>query len=55
MRARIGRLELGEGLPVRVMGVINVSPESFYKGSVRVTPEEVAKAAVEMESRGPTS
>jgi len=52
MRARIGRLELGEGLPVRVMGVINVSPESFYKGSVRRTPEEVARAAFEMEEQG---
>lgn len=52
MRARIGAVEFGEGLPVRVMGVINVSPESFYKGSVRRTPEEVARAAAEMEEQG---
>jgi len=46
---RLGRVEVGDGLPVRVMGVINVSPESFYKGSV-VLPEkagEVASAMVE--------
>lgn len=52
MRARIGAVEFGEGLPVRVMGVINVSPESFYRGSVRRTPEEVARAAAEMEEQG---
>ncbi|GBC71039.1 Dihydropteroate synthase [Candidatus Calditenuaceae archaeon HR02] len=52
MKARIGGLEIGEGLPVRVMGVINVSPESFYKGSVRLTPEEVSRAAAEMEEEG---
>jgi len=52
MRARIGRVEVGEGLPVRLMGVINVSPESFYKGSVRRSPEEVARAASEMEEQG---
>ncbi len=43
---------MGEGLPVRVMGVINVSPESFYKGSVRMTPEDVSTAAAEMEEQG---
>jgi dihydropteroate synthase len=33
--ARIGGLLVGVGQPVRVMGVINVSPESFFPGSVR--------------------
>jgi dihydropteroate synthase len=30
--ARIGGLLVGVGQPVRVMGVINVSPESFLPG-----------------------
>ena len=29
----INGLSVGEGLPVRLMGVINCSPESFFKGS----------------------
>ncbi|HIH43504.1 MAG TPA: dihydropteroate synthase [Candidatus Methanoperedenaceae archaeon] len=34
IRAEIAGIEIGDNLPVRIMGVINLSPESFYKGSV---------------------
>jgi dihydropteroate synthase len=34
MTAKLGSVWVGEGHPVRVMAAINVSPESFYKGSV---------------------
>ncbi|MEM3083615.1 MAG: dihydropteroate synthase [Nitrososphaerales archaeon] len=34
------------------MGVINVSPESFYKESVRISAREIARAASEMEEQG---
>jgi dihydropteroate synthase len=34
------------------MGVINVSPESFYKGSVRTTDQEIAAAARGMQQGG---
>lgn len=37
---------------VRIMGVINVSPESFYKKSVKVSAKEIAKTASEIEERG---
>ena len=30
----IGGLQIGSNHPVRVMGVINLSPESFYKGAI---------------------
>jgi dihydropteroate synthase len=50
--ARIGGLLVGVGQPVRVMGVINVSPESFFPGSVRRTPEEVAETAAAMVEAG---
>ncbi len=36
----------------RIMGVINVSPESFYKQSVKLSAKEIAKTAVEMEEQG---
>ena len=50
--ARIGRASIGRGLAAKVMGVINVSPESFYKGSVRTTDQEIAAAAREMQQDG---
>ena len=52
MLARIGRASIGRGLAAKVMGVINVSPESFYKGSVRTTDQEIAAAAREMQQGG---
>lgn len=48
----LGRLEVGDDWPVRVMGVINVSPESFYKGSVVVNPEDIAKRAISVVEEG---
>jgi dihydropteroate synthase len=33
-RAELADIAVGEGYPVRLMAVINVSPESFYPGSV---------------------
>ncbi|WP_446751793.1 dihydropteroate synthase [Vulcanisaeta sp. JCM 16161] len=51
-RARLGRVWVGDGEPVRLVGVINVSPESFFKGSVRRTTDEVIKAAELMVSNG---
>ncbi len=32
--ANLAGVEVGDGFPVRVVGVLNVSPESFYAGSV---------------------
>jgi len=51
-RARLGRLWIGDGEPVRLVGVINASPESFFKGSVRKTINDAIKAAEFMISGG---
>lgn len=48
---KLGRVEVGDGLPVRIMGVVNVSPESFYKGSV-VSPERAGEVVVAMVKEG---
>ncbi len=45
-------LSVGDSLPVRVMAVLNVSPESFYKGSVQTSLESLAEAAQAMASAG---
>ncbi|MGI8834271.1 MAG: dihydropteroate synthase [Nitrososphaeraceae archaeon] len=34
------------------MGIINVSPESFYKDSIRITTKEIANAAIRMQREG---
>lgn len=50
--ARLGKLHVGEHQPVRIMGVINVSPESFYKGSVRINIDDIIETAVFMVRNG---
>mgnify|MGYP000507488063 FL=1 len=37
---------------IKIMGVINVSPESFYKGSVKVDVREIEHTVVAMEEQG---
>ena len=40
--SKLGSVLVGTGFPVRVMAVVNVSPESFYKGSVATTAREIS-------------
>jgi dihydropteroate synthase len=50
--AKIGSVAFGKGHEVKVMGIINASPESFFKGSVRTGTQEIAAAAKEMQEAG---
>ena len=50
--AIIGGVAVGRNHEVKVMGIINASPESFYKGSIRTGAREVAAAAREMQEAG---
>ncbi|MHA1932653.1 MAG: dihydropteroate synthase, partial [Promethearchaeota archaeon] len=45
-------LEIGDGLPTVIMGVLNLSPESFYKGSVYTNAQILENAAIEMVTNG---
>ncbi|HUK93260.1 MAG TPA: dihydropteroate synthase, partial [Methanomicrobiales archaeon] len=47
----INGLSVGEGSPVRLMGVINCSPESFYHGSY-VPPVDAGRKALAMVADG---
>ncbi|MCX8207939.1 MAG: dihydropteroate synthase [Methanothrix sp.] len=47
----LGRLKVGDIHPVRLMGIINLSAESFYKGSVSA-PESAASFAMRMADEG---
>jgi dihydropteroate synthase len=45
-------VEVGDGFPVRLVGAINVSPESFYQGSVAATEDSVKQQAERMAAEG---
>ncbi len=45
-------LEIGDNFPTVIMGVLNLSPESFYKGSVYNDLTLLEKATLEMVDRG---
>lgn len=48
----LGGIRVGLEYPVRLMGVINLSPESFYKGSVVQDIKKAYEIAVEMVEAG---
>ena len=50
-RARLASVEIGGRAPVAVMGVINVSPESFHPGSV-FAADRILRVALEMVDAG---
>ncbi|MHA1912364.1 MAG: dihydropteroate synthase [Candidatus Kariarchaeaceae archaeon] len=39
--SKLGRLKIGTGLPIAIAGVVNLSPESFYSGSIASSKKEV--------------
>jgi len=45
-------LEIGDAFPTVIMGVLNLSPESFYKGSVYNDLNQMKAAALEMINNG---
>lgn len=49
---KLGRVQVGRDRPVRIMGILNASPESFYKGSVKLTAARIRSAALQMERDG---
>jgi dihydropteroate synthase len=51
-RACLAGITVGDGVNVAVMGALNVSPESFYRGSVATQDDELLRAAEAMVSAG---
>ena len=49
---KIGNVLVTRNSSVRVMGIINVSPESFYKGSIKTTTRSIAQSAATMQQDG---
>jgi dihydropteroate synthase len=50
-KVRIGNLEIGNGKP-KIMGIVNASPESFYKGSIAIGKKIISERAIEIEEEG---
>ena len=50
-KAKIRNLEIGNGKPV-IMGIINASPESFYKESITIGRKIISEMAIKMEQDG---
>jgi len=51
-QANLGGCGVGEGFPVRIVGAINVSPESFYQGSVARNEDALRRLAHQMVADG---
>jgi dihydropteroate synthase len=52
VRADLAGVTVGDGVPVVIMGVVNVSPESFHSGSVYRSEETIMRAGLEMVEAG---
>ena len=50
--AKIANVGVGGKNPVRVMGILNTSPESFYKKSIHTSTIQIKNSIKEMENQG---
>jgi dihydropteroate synthase len=50
--ALVAGIQVGDHSPVRLMGIINVSPESFFKGSVFSSRDAIRRIAEQMTADG---
>ncbi len=48
----LGKIRVGGSNPVRIMGIINTSSESFYKKSIYTDKQSIGKIATQMEDDG---
>ena len=51
-KGELGGIKVGLGYPVRIMGVLNISPESFYKGSIVKDVNDALEKAYKMVEYG---
>ena len=49
---RIGNVGVGKSNPVRIMGILNISPESFYKKSIKTAKTSIKNTVKQMENEG---
>ena len=49
---KLGNLVVGRKNQISIMGILNISPESFYKNSIKSTKSQISKFVSEMEENG---
>ena len=49
---KLGNVHVGNSNPVRIMGILNTSPESFYKKSISTSRQGIVNAVHRMEDEG---
>jgi len=49
---KLGNLTVGRKNEVTIMGILNTSPESFYKNSIKSTKSQITKYVTELEENG---
>lgn len=50
--SKLGSISVGNSNPVRIMGILNLSPESFFKKSIATNKKVIANKTREMEAEG---
>ena len=50
--SKLGSVSVGGSNHVRIMGILNLSPESFFKKSIVTDKEMIANKIKEMETEG---
>lgn len=49
---KLENIGVGGNNPVRIMGILNTSPESFYKKSIKTTKQQITNTIKQMETDG---
>ena len=49
---KLGNLTVGEKNEITIMGILNISPESFYKKSIKSTKSQITKYVNQLEENG---
>ena len=49
---KLGNLVVGRKNEITIMGILNISPESFYEKSIKSTKSEISKYVLDMEENG---
>ena len=49
---KLGNLVVGKKNVITIMGILNISPESFYKNSIKSTKSQISKYLSDMEENG---
>ena len=49
---KLGTVSVGDSNPVRIMGILNTSPESFFKKSISISSEKIIDTVSKMEGEG---